>query len=191
MIVIIIPAKAGSSRLPNKNMALVGGRPMIDYAIVDQALASKRAQAIYVSTDSQEIAAHARSRGVNVIMRDASLGGETPLLDVYRHALRQINDPLITVVVGLQPDHPDRTVSVDDAIAAFEKAGPDCDMLVSTEADGKKNGAHCIVSRAFLESGKNPATDPVKKIAIIDDCTNIHYPDDLKRAEERLKAKNM
>ncbi len=33
MIVIIIPAKGGSSRLPNKNMAPLGGRPMLDYSV--------------------------------------------------------------------------------------------------------------------------------------------------------------
>ncbi len=188
MVCIIIPAKAGSRRLSNKNMALINGRPMIDYTI-DQAFASKRAGAIYVSTDSEEIATHARSRKVKVIMRDASLGGETPLLDVYRHALQKINDPTITVVVGFQPDHPDRNRGVDEALAAFESAGADCDMLYSIEADGKKNGAHCIVTRAFLESRKNPVADSVQKIAIVDDCTNIHYPEDLKRAKERLQAR--
>ena len=188
MIVAFIPAKGGSTRLPNKNMALVNGRPMIDYAI-EHAKASTHVQAIYVTTDAEDIAAHARSRGVNVIMRDTSLGGDTPLLDVYRHALRQINDPSIKMIVGVQPDHPDRTVSLDEAIAAFRSAGPDCELLYSTEADGKKNGAQCVISRTFLESGKNPAVDVVNKIGIVDDCTNVHYPDDLKRAEERLIAR--
>ena len=38
MIIIIIPAKGVSNRLPNKNMTPINGRPMIDYSI-DQALA--------------------------------------------------------------------------------------------------------------------------------------------------------
>ncbi len=184
--IILIPAKGGSKRLPNKNMAPVAGRPMIDWAI-DQALSSKKSEVVYVTTDSEEIADHARARGVKVIVRDVSLGGETPLLDVYRHALEQINDESFEVIVGLQPDHPDRNVTVDEAIEAFiGHAG--CEMLASKEADGTKNGAHCIVSRAFLESKKNPATDPTEKIMIVDDCTNIHYPEDLRRAEERLRS---
>ena len=86
MIVIVIPAKGGSNRLPNKNMAPINGRPMIDYAI-DDALASRRAAAVYVSTDSDAIAAFAASRNIPVLRRPETLGGEVPIIDVYRHAL--------------------------------------------------------------------------------------------------------
>ena len=33
MIIAIIPAKCGSKRLPNKNMAILNGQPMINYSI--------------------------------------------------------------------------------------------------------------------------------------------------------------
>ncbi len=184
MLPIVIPAKGGSTRLPNKNMALINGRPMIDYSI-DQALASKKADAIYVSTDSEVIAEHAKTRGLNVIMRPESLGGETGLLDVYRHALENINDESIKIFVGLQPDHPDRKVSVDEAIEMFQSE-KGLDMLASQEADGTKNGSHCIVTRKYLESGKSPATDPINKKMIEDDCTNVHFMDDLLKAQENL-----
>lgn len=166
-------------------MILVNGQPMISYA-VDQALKSRKAQSIYVSTDSEDIAAYVRLRGIRVIMRDESLGGDTPLLDVYRHALTQINDASIKFVVGLQIDHPDRNISVDEAISVFEAGGPECDMLYSVDAKGTKNGAHCIVSRHLIETGEYR-----KKIAIVDDCTNIHYPEDLKRAEANLRAREV
>ena len=89
MIVAIIPAKGSSKRLPDKNMLPINDRPMIDFAI-DDALASTRVEALYVSTDSEVIAAHARLRGLEVIRRPESLGGETPIIEVYRHALREI-----------------------------------------------------------------------------------------------------
>jgi CMP-N-acetylneuraminic acid synthetase len=85
MIVIVIPAKGASNRLPNKNMTPINGRPMLDYAI-EGALASKRAAAVYVSTDSDAIAAHAAACGIKVIRRPESLGGEVPIIEVYRHA---------------------------------------------------------------------------------------------------------
>jgi CMP-N-acetylneuraminic acid synthetase len=187
MIVVIIPAKGGSSRLPNKNMRLIHGRPMLDY-VIDYAEQCSRIDEIYVSTDSDEIAAHARSRDLPVIRRDASLGGETPLIVVYRHALQEMNNPDIDIVVGVQPDHPDRTKTLDEVLDMFLAAGSDCEVLYSTEADGTKNGAHYIMSRSFLDSGKDPATALYKKVCVIDDCTNVHYQEDLDRAAERLAA---
>lgn len=183
MIVILIPAKGHSNRLPNKNMVDVNGRPMIDYAI-DQALASKRASAVYVTTDDDAIAAHVESRGLRVIRRPESLGGEVPLLDVYRHALAEMREPTISIVVGLQPDHPDRTMSVDDAIAVFEASGQECDVLSSEEPNGKHSGAHYIISRRFIETG-----DRRGEVTIVDDCTNVHTPEDLARAAARLRER--
>jgi CMP-N-acetylneuraminic acid synthetase len=182
MIVIVIPAKGASTRLPNKNMAPINGRPMIDYAI-DDALASKRASAVYVSTDDDAIAAHAKTRGVPVIRRPEMLGGEVPIIEVYRHALANMPDGnRATVVVGLQPDHPDRDVSVDETIATFEREK--VDVLKSTEANGTKNGAHYVLSRHFVDTG-----EARQSVTIVDDCTNIHFPADLKRAEARLSAR--
>ena len=182
MTVIIIPAKGSSNRLPKKNLALVAGRPMIDWAI-DDALASRRTQAVYVSTDSDVIAAHAQSRGVKVVRRPESLGGEVPILDVYRHALTKIPEGRdVRIVVGLQPDHPDRQISVDETLAIFER--DDLDRLMSKEPDGSKSGAHYVLSRHFVETGESR-----KDLTIIDDCTNIHFPADLEKAEARLKAR--
>ena len=179
MIVIVIPAKGSSGRLANKNMAPINGRPMIDYAL-DDALASRRAQAVYVSTDSDAIAAHAISRGVPVVRRPESLGGDVPIVEVYRHALAHIPDgDKVSVLVGLQPDHPDRNLTVDESIAIFEREG--ADVLDSQEAAGVKNGAHYVLSRHFLKTGEARA-----KTTVIDDCTNIHFENDLKRAAARL-----
>jgi CMP-N-acetylneuraminic acid synthetase len=179
MLIVVIPAKGGSSRLPNKNMAPLNGRPMLDYT-VDEARASQRAEAIYISTDSDAIAAHAKELGVEVIRRPESLGGDVPIVDVYRHALETLDRADITIVVGLQPDHPDRRVSVDEAVAIFEKEG--ADRLFSEEAGGTKNGSHFIMTRHFLDTD-----DSRKDVMIVDDCTNVHYAEDLQAAEDYLR----
>jgi CMP-N-acetylneuraminic acid synthetase len=179
MLIVVIPAKGGSSRLPNKNMAPLNGRPMLDYTI-DDARACQRAGAIYVSTDSDAIAAHAETLGVQVIRRPESLGGDVPIVEVYRHALATIGRDDIKTIVGLQPDHPDRRVSVDDALDMFEKEG--ADRLFSEEAGGAKNGAHYIMTRRFLDTDISQ-----KDMTIVDDCTNVHYAEDLQAAEEYLR----
>ena len=50
MFIAVIPAKGKSNRLPNKNMSLINGRPLIDYSI-DYAKKSKFLDKIFVSTD--------------------------------------------------------------------------------------------------------------------------------------------
>jgi CMP-N-acetylneuraminic acid synthetase len=182
MIIAVIPAKGGSTRLPNKNMTLVNGRPMLDYAI-DDAQASKRVDRIYVSTDSDAIATHAQTRGVAVIRRPESLGGDVPIIEVYRHALANMAErDSVRTIVGLQPDHPDRDVSIDDSIARFEQAK--ADVLNSTDAKGVKNGAHYVLSRHFVDTDSARQT-----VTIVDDCTNIHFDSDVKLASDRLAAR--
>ena len=182
MIVIIIPAKGESSRLPNKNMTTLNRRPMIDYTL-EHALASKKANDVYISTDSDEIEEYCKERGFKVIRRDILLGGETPLVDVYRHSLKQINNTDISIIVGLQPDHPDRNMSVDEVISFFEEQGDQNDLLYSVDKNGGENGAHFVMSKRYILS-----RTCVKKVKVVDDCTNVHNEKDLKIAAKRLKV---
>lgn len=182
MIVIVIPAKGQSSRLQGKNMAPVNGRPMLAYTI-DSAKESTLASAIYVSTDSDEIASYATSLGVGVIRREESLGGDVPIIEVYRHAVASIPDgDQVEIVVGLQPDHPDRDVDVDETIETLRREG--ADRVMSKQADGEKNGAHYVLSRHFVDTEESR-----KDVVIVDDCTNVHFDVDLERAERRLQAR--
>ena len=179
MIIAIIPAKGTSRRLPNKNMHLVLGKPMLQYAI-DYAKSSKRISNIYISTDDKKIADYAKSKKIEVIIRSNKLGGETPLLDVYKHALSSINNHNVSILVGVQPDHPDRNISLDEVLQIFENQN--LDLLSSTELDGTKNGAYHMMSVESMLAGEF-----LNAGVIQDDCTNIHYQSDISLAEERLK----
>lgn len=59
----IISARGGSKRLPGKNLAELGGRPLIAHTC-EAALASGVLTAVYVNTDSPEIANAAKHSGV-------------------------------------------------------------------------------------------------------------------------------
>ena len=183
MIIAIIPAKKGSNRLPEKNMRLLMGKPMIQYAL-DYVKQSKRISKIYVSTDDVAIADFAKAQGVAVVFRPESLGGETPLLDVYRHALNTLKLSGIETVAGVQPDHPDRTITLDQALEIYETQN--LDVLFSKDAKGQKNGAHSVMN------AKGILTNRFKKTAfIVDDCTNILYEPDLMLAEQRLISQDL
>jgi pseudaminic acid cytidylyltransferase len=87
-IVAIIPARAGSKRIPGKNIKLFDGQPIIAYSI-KAAAASGLFDRIIVSTDSTRIADVARSYGAQVpFMRPDRLADDfTPTADVVLHAL--------------------------------------------------------------------------------------------------------
>jgi len=177
VIIAIVPAKGGSVRLPNKNMHELLGRPLIDYAIED-ARKSKLIDAIYVSTDSDEIEKYARSQGVGTIRRGPDLS-EAFLLDVYLHALDHIHTENIEYLVGVQADHPDRTMKFDDAIQyTIEKK---LDLLTSDDANGVHNGAIYVARVEAMRNKTFKRTDTV-----IDNCTNVHFAEDLKQAEKSL-----
>lgn len=63
--IAVIPARSGSKRIPNKNIRLFEGRPIIAYAI-ETCLASGCFDEVMVSTNDQEIASIARSLGARV-----------------------------------------------------------------------------------------------------------------------------
>ena len=72
--VIIVPARAASTRLPNKPLAMINGKSLIS-RIIDLANSSN-AMSSYIATDSIEIKDHAESLGANVVMTsDEHLSG--------------------------------------------------------------------------------------------------------------------
>ena len=64
-LVALVPARAGSERVPGKNVRLLGGHPLVAYAIA-AARQSGVADRVVCSTDSDEIAGLARSYGADV-----------------------------------------------------------------------------------------------------------------------------
>lgn len=61
----LIPARGGSKGLPRKNLALLGGRPLIAWSI-EAALGCAGVTRVVVSTEDEEIADTARSFGAEV-----------------------------------------------------------------------------------------------------------------------------
>jgi N-acylneuraminate cytidylyltransferase len=87
----LIPARAGSKRIANKNIRLLHGHPLIAYTIA-AARQSGLFSAVIVSTDSEEIAAVARHYGAEIpFLRPAEYSGElSPDIEWLRHLLRRL-----------------------------------------------------------------------------------------------------
>lgn len=90
-IIGLIPARAGSKRLPNKNIRPLGGHPLIAYTIA-AALESGVFQAVLVSTDSERIAEVARYYGAEVpFPRPPEYAGDTsPDIEWVEYTLRRL-----------------------------------------------------------------------------------------------------
>jgi CMP-N,N'-diacetyllegionaminic acid synthase len=119
-VVGLIPARSGSKGVPRKNLAPVGGKPLIAWT-VDAARRALELSRVVVSTDDDEIAAAA---GVETLWRPAALAAdETPMLDVVRHAIEQLRPE---IVVLLQPTSPlRRPEHVDAAVRLLHESGAD------------------------------------------------------------------
>lgn len=92
-IVAIIPARGGSKRIPQKNIKLFAGKPIIAYSI-KAAQETKLFDRIIVSTDSQEVAQIARDFGAEVpFVRPDNLSDDyTGTGEVILHALNWLLD---------------------------------------------------------------------------------------------------
>jgi CMP-N,N'-diacetyllegionaminic acid synthase len=110
---IIIPARGGSKRLPNKNLINLDGKPLIQWTI-DFAKKVEKGSHILVSTDSTDIAHIARKHEVLVPwLRPVELSSDTAkTADVCLHALNWFasNVEPVDCVVTMQPTSPFRSL---------------------------------------------------------------------------------
>lgn len=181
MIIAVIPAQSKSTRLPGKNMKEMLGKPMIDYTI-EYAQGCRLIDEIYVSTDSAEIAEHARRKGVKVVNRPLELCGDVGIVEVLRHCINNIpHSEQISRVVALQVDHPDRELDLQELIQ--RAIDEDVADMITIEPDGKRNGSMRILRKKDLMEERVSYSI----IAVGDKCTNIHTQADFDRACEHLK----
>ncbi|MFW6725048.1 cytidylyltransferase domain-containing protein, partial [Streptomyces sp. MAR4 CNY-716] len=75
-VLAVIPARGGSKGVPGKNLARVGGVPLVARA-VRQCLAARLVTDVVVSTDDDTIASVAREAGAEVVRRPAEIAGDT------------------------------------------------------------------------------------------------------------------
>jgi N-acylneuraminate cytidylyltransferase len=125
--VALVPARAGSTRVPGKNIALLAGHPLIAYSIA-AARQSGLFTTVLVSTDSEEIAAVARRYGAEVPgLRPAEMAGaRSPDIEWVRHVMAGRDEPLFSI---LRPTSPFRTAATIRRAWDALHAVPDADSI--------------------------------------------------------------
>lgn len=90
-VLVVVPARSESKRIPNKNIKKFLGKPLIAYAIT-QALALSFADRVVVDTDSPRIAGIAKQYGADVpFLRPKRLARDTSVLvDSLLHMLKRL-----------------------------------------------------------------------------------------------------
>ena len=111
--IVIIPARLASTRLPNKPLADLGGKPMV-VRVAERALESGAAR-IIVATDHADIRAACEAHGIEVCLTRADHPSGTDRIAEVARALQLAPD---AVVVNLQGDEP----LIDPALLAATAA---------------------------------------------------------------------
>lgn len=139
-LLAIIPARAGSSSVPSKNLAAVAGKPLLAYAI-EAARRAAVVERVVVSTDSSAIAEVARQWGGEVpflrpeeLARD-DIPGVLPII----HAVTWLEEHegyRSDYVLCLQPTSPLRTAQdIEQAMALALKKQADSVISVTPVHD--------------------------------------------------------
>jgi len=114
-VLAVIPARAGSKGIPNKNIRIIGGHPLIYYSIKN-ALNSQYITDVVVSTDSPEVRIIAQQMGAKCKWRDALLCGDSVTLDAVIYDAIPGGESW-DYIVTMQPTSPTLKVNtLDDAI---------------------------------------------------------------------------
>lgn len=105
--IAFIPARRGSLGLPGKNMALLCGRPLVDYAI-SAALESGCIDRVVVSSNDPRVLDHARTRGVEAVERPEEFStSESTMAQVLENFFET-----------------DRALGPDDALCLLQPTSP-------------------------------------------------------------------
>jgi 3-deoxy-manno-octulosonate cytidylyltransferase (CMP-KDO synthetase) len=115
---VIIPARLASTRLPNKPLADLGGKPMV--VRVAERAARSGAERIAVATDHADIVTACRDHGVEVYMTRADHPSGT---DRIAEVAAKMELPDSAVVVNVQGDEPLIAPELIAATAALIGAG--------------------------------------------------------------------
>ncbi len=148
-ILIIIPVRLASTRLPNKPLADICGKTMI-HRVYEQAVKSGLGEVV-IACDGEEIAAEAKKIGAKFVITDPNLPSGT---DRIYAAFKELKKDF-SVIVNLQGDLPNIDPAVINA-AAETALKDDCD--IATVASKIKNSSEItnpnVVKIAIAENGR-------------------------------------
>jgi len=178
-ILAIIPAKLDSKRLKHKNIREIDGKPMFLHS-VDYADASRYGVEVIVSSESDVVEEICNQHEVRFHKRPAELCGDVEVVDVYQHIINEINEEY-DIVVGLQPDNPNRVNTLDECLDYMIENK--YDDIITIDDTYRRSGAMRLFKYDLLKQGKvSYRIGCVKETA-----TDIHTEEDLEQVKQYYK----
>ena len=162
---IIIPARIGSSRFPNKVLANIGGIPMV----IRTAMTVADIDTVVIATDSQEVIDIAKSHGIQAVMTLTTHQSGT---DRIYEAAQKLGLAEGEIIINVQGDEPFIETEVVQAIYNLTKK--------------YKNNEKVLMNSCYKTISNPEADDPniVKVVTDTDDIAlyfsraKIPYPRD-------------
>ena len=138
----LVPARGGSSRVPRKNLARLGGKTLVRRAL-ETALAADCFHVVALSSDDDEILAEAEGLDVIALRRPAELATDTARASEFAlHALQALDDPE-------RPFDALAIVQCTSPFTAPEDAAGAVELL-------ERTGAESVVTVARVEAARHP-----------------------------------
>jgi len=148
---IIIPARIGSSRFPNKVLADIGGMPMV----IRTAKAVEDIDDVVIATDSQEVIDIAIKHGIQAVLTSSKHQSGT---DRIYEAVQKMNLDEDEIIVNVQGDEPFIETEVVQAIYNLTKKNKDNSRIMM-------NSCYKIIS--------SPEADDPNIVKVVTDNDNI------------------
>jgi CMP-N,N'-diacetyllegionaminic acid synthase len=139
----IVPARGGSSRVPRKNLARLGGRTLVRRALVT-ALAAGCLDVVALSSEDDEILAEAGGLDVVALRRPPELATDTARAAEFAlHALQALDDP----------DSPFDAVAIVQCTSPFTAPQDVAGAVELLE----RTGAESVVTVSRIDAAHHPA----------------------------------
>jgi CMP-N-acetylneuraminic acid synthetase len=153
----VVTARGGSKGIPRKNLAPLGGKPLLAYTAA-AARAARRLTRLVLSTEDEEIARVGREWGLETpFPRPAELArDDTPTIPVLQDVVRRLEaaGEWYDAVFTLQPTSPlRRPEDIDGAVELLERTG--ADSVISFVEVGDRHPA-----RMKFIDGEGRVSDP-------------------------------
>lgn len=131
-IVLHIPAREGSKRVPKKNMRFMNNKPMISYAI-ETSINANISSELYINTDSQEIIDYVRNNYTQfkIYERDSYLATDQVQSDEFNHdIIKKLKPDTLIMINPVCPliDKEDLT----NALNCYKNSN--CDTLITSSS---------------------------------------------------------
>ena len=117
----VIPARWGSTRFPGKSLALIAGKPLIQW-VVEGVRKAKQIELLIVATDDERIRRAAEALGVRVAMTRSDHPSGT---DRVAEAVQGLN---AEVILNIQGDEPLIDAALIDRLTDTMLKNPEWDM---------------------------------------------------------------